>query len=149
MSPPNDSRFAHEAMRGMRPDAHRFIRPDWRRFVRPGCEGEAPFDFYECFERKYSPDQPRVPAGNSDGGQWTSEGGGGSNAKNPAHVKPAQRSPADRTRSAGLVIPICIVGTKAVYGDGTYKVTYICADGREFTREGVGRIQGVIRQPPR
>jgi len=27
---------------------------------------------------KYSPDQPRVPAGNSDGGQWTSGGEGGS-----------------------------------------------------------------------
>ncbi|PZR95674.1 MAG: hypothetical protein DI537_03910 [Stutzerimonas stutzeri] len=27
--------------------------------------------------RKYNPDQPRVPAGNADGGQWTSGGGGG------------------------------------------------------------------------
>ncbi len=27
-------------------------------------------------ERRYSPDQPRVPAGSSDGGQWTSGGGG-------------------------------------------------------------------------
>jgi hypothetical protein len=27
--------------------------------------------------RKYNPDQPRVPAGNADGGQWTSSGGGG------------------------------------------------------------------------
>ena len=27
--------------------------------------------------RKYLSDQPRVPAGNPDGGQWTSEGGGG------------------------------------------------------------------------
>lgn len=26
----------------------------------------------------YAPDQPRVPAGNPDGGQWTSEGGAGS-----------------------------------------------------------------------
>jgi lysozyme len=26
--------------------------------------------------QKYSPDQPRVPAGNPDGGQWTSGGGG-------------------------------------------------------------------------
>ena len=26
---------------------------------------------------KYSPDQPRVPAGNPDGGQWTSDGGSG------------------------------------------------------------------------
>jgi hypothetical protein len=28
--------------------------------------------------RKYNPDQPRVPAGNPDGGQWTNEGGGAS-----------------------------------------------------------------------
>lgn len=27
-------------------------------------------------EHKYRPDQPRVPAGNSDGGQWTGGGGG-------------------------------------------------------------------------
>lgn len=27
--------------------------------------------------RKYNPAQPRVPAGNSDGGQWTDAGGGG------------------------------------------------------------------------
>ena len=27
--------------------------------------------------RKYSPDQPRVPAGNPDGGQWTDGGGSG------------------------------------------------------------------------
>lgn len=27
--------------------------------------------------RKYNPDQPRVPAGNTSGGQWTSGGGGG------------------------------------------------------------------------
>jgi hypothetical protein len=30
---------------------------------------------------KYSPDQPRVPAGNEDGGQWT-DGGGGSGGSN-------------------------------------------------------------------
>ena len=29
------------------------------------------------FQQKYSPDQPRVPAGNPDGGQWTDGGGGG------------------------------------------------------------------------
>lgn len=28
-------------------------------------------------EDKYRPDQPRVPAGNPDGGQWTDAGGGG------------------------------------------------------------------------
>jgi hypothetical protein len=39
---------------------------------------------------KYSPDQPRVPSGNSDGGQWTDGGGGG-----------AQDSRSDRTVVAG------------------------------------------------
>lgn len=32
-------------------------------------------------QRKYSPDQPRVPAGNADGGQWTSGGGGGGSGR--------------------------------------------------------------------
>jgi hypothetical protein len=29
----------------------------------------------EYYARKYDPNQPRVPAGNAAGGQWTSEGG--------------------------------------------------------------------------
>ena len=29
------------------------------------------------FERRYSPNQPRAPAGSAEGGQWTSGGGGG------------------------------------------------------------------------
>jgi len=33
-------------------------------------------NFIRALERHYNPDQPRVPAGNSDGGQWS--GGGGS-----------------------------------------------------------------------
>jgi hypothetical protein len=28
------------------------------------------------YKANFNPDQPRVPAGNPDGGQWTSEGGG-------------------------------------------------------------------------
>jgi hypothetical protein len=43
--------------------------------------------------RKYSPDQPRVPAGNRDGGQWTSGGKAGeSRANNEANVGVADRS---------------------------------------------------------
>ena len=41
------------------------------------------------FQQKYSPDQPRVPAGNSDGGQWTS--GGGSGAERDSSGVPAKR----------------------------------------------------------
>jgi HK97 family phage portal protein len=41
---------------------------------------------------KYSPEQPRVPSGNSDGGQWTDGGGGGGsrNESNTQHVRVAQ-----------------------------------------------------------
>jgi hypothetical protein len=33
--------------------------------------------------QKYSPDQPRVPAGDSDGGQWTRDVGSGSSNNEP------------------------------------------------------------------
>jgi hypothetical protein len=64
----------HERKRWLRADADRYIRSDWRRFVQSGSELAA---LYESFECKYSPDQPRVPAGVPEGGQWTSEGGAG------------------------------------------------------------------------
>jgi hypothetical protein len=32
--------------------------------------------FIRALERHYRPDQPRVPAGNPDGGQWTDAGAG-------------------------------------------------------------------------
>jgi len=124
----------HELRRWMRPDAHRFVGPAWRQFVQPGSEAAAIFSLYEA---KYRPDQMRVPKGVAEGGRFADEGlgrGAGSDRR-------------DRIRLAGSVIPICIVGWKAVFGDGTWKVGYICADGREFTRTGSGRIFGVIRQP--
>jgi HK97 family phage portal protein len=38
---------------------------------------DALFGKWRLIEARYSPDQPRVPAGSADGGQWTSGGGGG------------------------------------------------------------------------
>ena len=55
--------------RWMRHDAQRWIRPDAHRWMRPGFEHDIAL---QLLDRKYSPDQPRVPAGNPDGGQWTS-----------------------------------------------------------------------------
>jgi hypothetical protein len=72
MTHTNSDYQARQLKRWTRPDAHRFVRPDWRRFVRPGFERDHPFAL--C-ERKYSADQPRVPAGDPAGGQWTSAGG--------------------------------------------------------------------------
>jgi hypothetical protein len=78
MSPFKDEWLAHQRQRFMRHDAHRFVRPDWERYVAPAF-----VPFYRAqFEGKanFNPNQPRVPAGNPDGGQWTSQGerlGGG------------------------------------------------------------------------
>ncbi len=54
--------------RWMRPDADRWVRPDVARFLSPGVR---PQDVFPALSRKYNPNQPRVPKGNPDGGQWT------------------------------------------------------------------------------
>ena len=41
----------------------------------------------------FKPDQPRVPAGNPDGGQWTGGGGGGGVSRAAAERKPGAESP--------------------------------------------------------
>ena len=60
-----------EIKRWMAPNAHLFVRPDWRRHVTPGSDLSSVFALYE---QKYSPEQPRVPAGSREGGQWTNDG---------------------------------------------------------------------------
>jgi len=57
----------------VRSDAHRFAPPGEARLLqRP----DARWDPLGAAERKYNPDQPRVPAGSSDGGQWTTASSG-------------------------------------------------------------------------
>jgi hypothetical protein len=63
----------HQHKRFMRHDAHRFLRPDWGRLMWFGQEDQVLCQLYDRTERKYSPSQPRVPRGNPDGGQWTSD----------------------------------------------------------------------------
>jgi hypothetical protein len=81
----------HQRQRWLRPDAERYLRPDAARWMRS--------DLLQLFqpppcERKYRPDQPRVPAGNPDGGQWTSEGevGAGSIIADRARDRGSSRS---------------------------------------------------------
>lgn len=74
MLPINSAYLEHQLKRAMRPDSHLFVHPDWRRHVRPGSEAGYVFALYEG---KYRPDQPRVPRGSPEGGQWTDEEGGG------------------------------------------------------------------------
>jgi hypothetical protein len=92
--------------------------------------------------RKYSPDQPRVPAGNADGGQWTSGGASG-----------AGRDSGETARTdLANVIRICIAGSSSIttdrWGNQKYWVDYVCADGFTFRNYGLGgRFQAFFPDP--
>ena len=56
---------ASQRDRWMQPGAARWVRPDASRFLAPGTRAA---DVFPALGRKYNPNQPRVPAGNPDGG---------------------------------------------------------------------------------
>lgn len=62
---------------------------------------------------KYSPSQPRVPAGNSDGGQWTDGGGGGGATLDEGIANPTW-SPFD------IIGGIAVAAREALVGVGGY-----------------------------
>jgi hypothetical protein len=98
---------AAQRARWMRPDAARWIRPDAARFLKPGTD---PRDVYPALAQKYSPDQPRVPAGNPDGGQWT-DGGGKNDPRvlsdaDPEGIRPYQQYAQNRRGRSGVNVLI-------------------------------------------
>jgi hypothetical protein len=88
---------AHQQKRFLRHDAHRFLRHDWQRFVKPGAALPWPLAAIVEAKANFDPNQPRVPAGNSDGGQWTND----SNETDGegAYDSEAETSDADRNAS--------------------------------------------------
>ncbi len=86
MSPREDAYARHQQARWLRPDAARWVRPDAARYLAPNADIGA---IFPALERKYSPDQPRVPAGNPDGGQWTD--GSLSGSLGLFQIKPRER----------------------------------------------------------
>lgn len=60
--------------RWLKPNAAAWIRPDAKRWLLPN---QKVWQWTGRNEQKFSSDQPRVPAGNSDGGQWTTVSSGG------------------------------------------------------------------------
>ena len=70
--------FCAISKRWLKNDAARWVRPDAARFLKPGTRPE---DVYPALALKYSPNQPRVPAGNLDCGQWTDGDGGWGDAQ--------------------------------------------------------------------
>jgi hypothetical protein len=122
-------------------------------------------------EAKYSPSQPRVPAGNPRGGQWTDRSGGqstGTNLSQPMgnvdtrdvsglselgdlfRIKPDDTS-TDGEQVAGDVIRVCTaagIGRSTVDGVKTHFVVYECAGGRTFRVDGFGHnYRGIVRDP--
>lgn len=64
----------YQRRRWLRPNAHLYVRPDAALWQQPNRRiWQAP----DLTEQKYSPNQPRVPAGNPTGGQWTTVSSGG------------------------------------------------------------------------
>ncbi len=74
MNPREAIWLAHQRRRWMLPDPSRWLQPDQSKWMRPEAAWQPSPGLHE---RKYSPDQPRVPAGSAEGGQWTDAGGGG------------------------------------------------------------------------
>jgi hypothetical protein len=106
---------------------------------------------------KYSPDQPRVPAGNPDGGQWTDGGGGagsgaglsevsGRDEAPPRTIEHTTGDPAVRSRTSihadGLRISSRIAGGGALAG-GKERYTVVAQNGDAATFETIGRTQTV------
>ncbi len=77
MSQHQDAFDAHQRARFMRPDAHRWIRPAAAHFLKPSTDPASVYPALIAAETKYSPNQPRVPAGSGrESGRWTDGGGG-------------------------------------------------------------------------
>jgi hypothetical protein len=92
--------------------------------------------------KTYNPEQPRVPAGSPDGGQWTDANGN------------SLRSSADEDDSVVIagVIRICVAGSRSLAtdyrGNKSFKVTYDCFGGNTVTRSGTGhRFPTLIIDP--
>lgn len=72
-----------QQVRWIRPDANRWMRPDAVRYLSPDANAE---EVFPALNRKYSPSQPRTPAGNGiESGRWTARTRtGGSNMSTPS-----------------------------------------------------------------
>jgi len=139
-----DDPLARERRRWMRPNADLYVRPDAYRWMSPASPRLFGKDAVGYFwpeptrteptsipEYKYNPDQPRVPAGNPDGGQRVS---------------------ADTIQVAGTVIRICLAGSRSLitdsWGNKSYWIEYNCLRGRTFTLRGSGHdIRAIVLDP--
>ncbi|MBX9710079.1 MAG: hypothetical protein K2X60_03520 [Xanthobacteraceae bacterium] len=78
MNPREAAFLRHQQERWLRPDAYRWVRSDAVRYLKPGSDLTSALP---ALDRKYSPSQPRVPAGSGrESGRWTDGSSGGDGA---------------------------------------------------------------------
>ena len=174
MSTMHPAAVEHLRKRWTRPDAYRFAppgspeaRPPWERVETASADAvlsAAEQDAFEHellhlrwlvksmrlelalrrFQEKYSPDQPRVPAGSGrESGRWTDSGGSG-----------AGRDGGNETARTDLadIIRICMAGSSSIttdrWGNQKHWVDYVCADGFTFRNYGLGgRFKAFLPDP--
>lgn len=141
MSAGEDAYARAQQTRWMRPDAHRWIRPDAARFLKPGTD---PASVYPALERKYSPNQPRVPAGNPDGGQWT-DGDGSSGASVPNSTQPMGNIDFGDLPSFSDLFALFQI-TPSEIDNSDY--TQLAGDVPEGDGPGIGHNEGPPLEPP-
>jgi hypothetical protein len=128
----------HQQQRWLRPDAARWVRPDAAKFLRPGTTVSA---IYPVLERKYSEDQPRVPAGEPGGGQWTSGSSGSGRPRVIINTNPTDDAGAGGNLSS---LPFVLPFGAFDFGDISKeieKLDLFDLKPRERSRDGV-RIAG-------
>lgn len=92
--------------------------------------------------RDYNPLQPRVPPGHGRlSGRWTNDDGSSAPALTPS-MKPRYAD----------IISVCIIdgGNSTSYdefGNMRYRADYLCPGGQRFSRSGLGRAPGLVRDP--
>jgi hypothetical protein len=105
------------------------------------------------FQEKYSPNQPRVAAGNPDGGQWTSEGREpNSNLRLAAGDTPRLR-PGSVRRLALQLAKRLIEAYRSenflsdLFGRKSGTVTYANIEGRDFPTQHLPHIHRAMKRP--
>ena len=127
----------HQRARWLRPDAHRWVRADAARFLKRDTDlGNA----FPALGQKYNASQPRVPAGNSDGGQWT--GGNSNGASQPQPMGNIDFG--DLPNFGDLFALFQIAPSDVDFGD----LIQLAGDPPAGDGPGMGHNQGPPLEPP-
>ncbi|MGA8078704.1 MAG: hypothetical protein WB868_15135, partial [Xanthobacteraceae bacterium] len=104
---------------------------------------------YADLGKDYNPDQPRVPAGNADGGQWASEGAGNSADEAGNSADGADRSDVPDIQLAASGGLRCDGFSAGCQNGGSYGTTAMYnVFGRNLCMDCAVKVLGLENEPP-